>query len=51
MAVREGLKPGSAYAAGAPTYESAALQRQGIEGRLKVAQGIVNRAIRRRRGV
>jgi len=31
---------GSAYGAGAPTYDNAELQRLTIEGRLKVARGI-----------
>jgi hypothetical protein len=35
----------SAYGAGSPTYEDAELQKQQIEGRLKVAQGIAARAI------
>jgi hypothetical protein len=35
---------GSAYGAGAPTYESAELQRSALTGRLKVAVGIRDRA-------
>lgn len=35
---------GSAYGAGAPAYESADLQRHQLEGRLKVAIGIRDRA-------
>lgn len=34
----------SAYGGGAPTYESAELQRQALEGRLQVAVGIRDRA-------
>jgi hypothetical protein len=34
----------SAYGEGAPSYESAELQRSAIEGRLKVARGIRDRA-------
>jgi hypothetical protein len=34
----------SAYGAGAPSYDSADLQKQQIEGRLKVAQGFAERA-------
>ncbi|MFV8169843.1 hypothetical protein [Mycolicibacterium peregrinum] len=33
----------SAYGAGSPTYEDAGLQRQQLEGRLKVARGIATR--------
>lgn len=35
---------GSAYGAGAPSYESAELQKSAIAGRLKVATGIRDRA-------
>ena len=35
---------GSAYGAGAPSYESAELQKSAIEGRLGVARGIRDRA-------
>lgn len=35
---------GSAYGAGAPTYENAELQKFTLEGRIKVAQGIRDRA-------
>lgn len=34
----------SAYGAGAPTYTDVELQRSQIEGRVKVARGIANRA-------
>jgi hypothetical protein len=35
---------GSAYGTGAPAYQSVALQRSAIQGRLKVATGIRDRA-------
>ncbi len=35
---------GSAYGQGAPSYQDAELQRHTIEGRLKVATGIRDRA-------
>ncbi|GAW50600.1 MULTISPECIES: hypothetical protein [unclassified Nocardioides] len=35
---------GSAYGAGAPSYESVELQRSAIKGRLKVAVGIRDQA-------
>jgi hypothetical protein len=34
----------SAYASGAPTYESAELQKNTLDGRIKVAIGIRDRA-------
>jgi hypothetical protein len=34
----------SAYATGAPSYDNVSLQRYAIEGRLKVARGIWERA-------
>lgn len=35
---------GSAYGAGAPTYPSAELQKSTLDGRIKVARGIRDRA-------
>jgi len=35
----------SAYGAGAPTYTDASLQQFTIDGRLKVARGILERAL------